>query len=135
MSGATSRATTARDAHRTAHVVGRVLGVGVSLGVLVIVVGLVLMLLRHPGYTTGQVPLHALIGRHARFPVGIEGLVRALRHGSAAGVVLLGVVVILASPIVGAIVAAGGFLAARDLRIGVIALVVVLILLVATVAL
>lgn len=83
---------------QVANVVGRVLGAGVVIAVVLVVAGLVVTLVSHPHFVVGPISYHVLVGRRAHFPVGLGGLVRALRHGRGEGIVLLGAVILLATP-------------------------------------
>lgn len=115
--------------------VAAVLGAGVVTAVVLVALGLVVTLVTHPRYAVGPVSYHLLVGRHARFPVGLRGLVHALAHGRGAGIVLLGTVVLLATPILGVVAALVGFLRARTARMALVALVVLVILVGAAVVL
>lgn len=118
----------ARADRRVERVVGTVLGAGVALSMVLIVVGLVLTLVAHPHYVVGPVTYRRLVGRHAHFPVGLSGLVHALAHGRGEGVVLLGTVVLLATPIFGVVAALVGFVRERVVPMALVALAVLLIL-------
>lgn len=120
---------------QVSNVIGRVLGAGVVIAVVLVVVGLVVTLVTHPRDVVGPLSYHVLVGRRAHFPVGLGGLVRALGHGRGEGIVLLGTVVLLATPVAGVVASVIGFTIAGVRRMAAVALVVLAILVVAAVAL
>ncbi|ACU54587.1 protein of unknown function DUF1634 [Acidimicrobium ferrooxidans DSM 10331] len=120
---------------QVANVVGRVLGAGVVIAVVLVVAGLVVTLVSHPHFVVGPISYHVLVGRRAHFPVGLGGLVRALRHGRGEGIVLLGAVILLATPLAGVVASVIGFATAGVGRMAAVATVVLAILVVAAVVL
>jgi uncharacterized membrane protein len=104
--------------HKMEIVVSWVLRIGVVLSVAIVVAGLGLMFAHHPGYLrlTRGVPYRRLTQPSTPFPHTFGQLATALRAGEGRGVIVLGLIVLLATPILRVAVGIIGFALERDLK-------------------
>ncbi|MCK4176092.1 DUF1634 domain-containing protein [Aciditerrimonas ferrireducens] len=87
--------------HKLETVVSWVLRIGVVLAVAIVLAGLIMTFLNHPDYSrlTHGVRYQALTSPHSPFPHTVGQLGRALAAGEGRGVIVLGLVVLLATPV------------------------------------
>lgn len=99
-------------------VVSWVLRVGVVVSVALVVAGTVLFFVQHPADArlAHGVPYRDLTGPSARFPHSFRALAAAPAAGSGQGVMVLGLLVLLATPVVRVAVGVVGFAFERDAR-------------------
>lgn len=90
--------------------IGRTLQGGVLLAALIVLIGGMMYLLRVPGLRPDYSHFHGVAER-LRTPGGIW---RGIMHGSAESVIQLGLLVLIATPVVRVILAGVGFLMERD---------------------
>jgi uncharacterized membrane protein len=81
-----------------------VLRIGVVLSVIIVTIGLVIIFIHHPGYAkiTGGVSYHTVAGKTALFPHTFGGIIKYLRagkNGEGRGIVVMGLIVLLLTPI------------------------------------
>jgi uncharacterized membrane protein len=107
-----------------------VLRIGVSLSVVVVGVGLGLMFAHNPRYATfgGSVSYHSLTSSHSVFPHSFGALASSLGHGQGRGVVVLGVLLLILTPILRVAVGVVSFVYEKDLPMTVVTLYVLLVL-------
>lgn len=86
-------------ARRTEALIGRLLRVGVLASVALVLAGTALTFARHPGYATDRAAVEALTGPHARFPHTPGAVLSGVRAGDGAAVVVLGLLVLIATPV------------------------------------
>jgi uncharacterized membrane protein len=93
-----------------------VLRVGVSLSVLVIAVGLGLMFAHHSEYgaITGHFSYKALTSKSTQFPHTFGSLGRSLARGDGRGVVVLGVLLLILTPVLRVAVGVLSFIYEKD---------------------
>lgn len=93
-----------------------VLRIGVVLSVALVAAGLALTFVQHPNYASlhAGVRYQQLTGPHSRFPHDLHQLTAAVAAGSGQGIVVLGLVVLLATPVVRVAVGVVGFALERD---------------------
>ena len=93
-----------------------VLRVGVIASVVTVIVGLVLTFLHHPGYAsfTGKVSYHSVTGNKTLFPHTITQLGAALSHVTGEGVIVLGLIILLATPVLRVAVGVLSFVYEKD---------------------
>lgn len=96
--------------------VSLVLRIGVTLSVLVIVAGMVLMFVHHPayGHLSGPFSYHRLTSDSTSFPHTFPELGAALAAGKGRGVVVLGVLLLILTPVVRVAVSVLLFVYERD---------------------
>jgi uncharacterized membrane protein len=94
-----------------------VLRIGVTLSVAVIAVGLGLMFAHHPSYTSinGRFSYKTLTSRSTPFPHSIHALLRSIGHGDGRGVVVLGIFLLILTPVLRVAVGVLSFLYEKDL--------------------
>jgi uncharacterized membrane protein len=104
--------------HKMEIVVSWVLRVGVVLSVAIVLAGLGLIFAHHPGYLrlSHGVRYQRLTQPSTPFPHSFSQMVSALRAGEGRGVVVLGLIVLLATPILRVAVGVVGFALERDLK-------------------
>lgn len=105
--------------------IGRMLQAGVLLSALIVAIGGVLYLAQSHGPRPDYTHFHG-VAPDLRSPAGI--FARAM-HGDAEGLIQLGLLLLIATPIVRVVVAAGGFLLERDRLYAVVSLIVFAVLL------
>lgn len=93
-----------------------VLRTGVVLSVLVLAAGLALMFYRHPQYAsiTGSFSYHLLTGPHSPFPHSFSGLGASLANGQGQGLVVVGVLLLILTPILRVAVSVLAFVYEKD---------------------
>lgn len=122
--------------HKMEAVVSWVLRIGVVLSVAIVLAGLGLLFSHHPGYTTFTHGVryqtltqpknsHGVIP----FPHSFSELVHSLSLGQGRGVIVLGLVVLLATPVLRVAVGVVGFGLERDLKMTLATSFVLLVLL------
>ena len=104
-----------------------VLRIGVTLAALLAAAGIVLVMVHNPSYTHG-LSYHAVIGPRYHFPHTIGQLGHALAVGDGRGYIGLGLVVLIATPVLRVAVAVGVFVVQKDPRMAVVTSVVLALL-------
>ncbi len=131
------RAPTPAEAARTAQKVRRVelaislvLRVGVVTSVLVIAVGLGLMFAHHGSYLALRGPLsyRALTSTSTSFPHSFSALGHALAHDEGRGVVVLGVLILILTPVLRVAVGVVSFAYEKDAPMALVTLFVLAVL-------
>ena len=120
-----------RDPARTRRAelaISTVLRVGVSVSLAIIVAGTILSFVHHPTYVSSSAELARLTKPGAAFPRTLEQVLAGLRDGRGQAVVVLGLLVLIATPVARVAVSILGFFYQRD-RVFVVFTTVVLILL------
>lgn len=97
-------------------VISLVLRIGVTSSVAVIAAGLVLMFVHHPayGHVTGSFSYDRLTSRSTKFPYTFSGLESALRAGEGRGIVVVGVLLLILTPVLRVAVSVVAFGSERD---------------------
>ena len=77
------------------------LRIGVLLSVAILLVGLVVTFLHHPDYRhiTGGISYHELTSKSTRFPHTVSQMGSALSRGDGEGIIVLGLIVLVATPV------------------------------------
>ncbi len=116
-----------REEAPLATIISWVLRTGVALSCLVIGVGLVLLFVHQPGYRSGRVSYRMAIGSfHSSHSIG--AVVHEIARGDGAGVIMVGLAILLATPVVRVGVSLVEFAWQRDLRMALITGLVLVIL-------
>lgn len=84
---------------RVELLISRLLRTGVLLSLLVVVAGMVITFARNPDYFSSHAQLHPLISTGAQFPHTPTSVIRGLRHGSGPAVVMVGLLLLIATPV------------------------------------
>ncbi len=107
-----------------------VLRVGVILSVSVIAVGLAVMFYHHGDYTsiTGHTSYRSLTSLSTPFPHSLGQLRTSLAHGDGRGIVVLGVFLLILTPILRVAVGVVSFLYEKDVPMALITLFVLVVL-------
>jgi uncharacterized membrane protein len=111
-------------------VISLVLRIGVILSVSVIAIGLGVMFYHHGDYTsiTGHVSYKSLTSRSTRFPHTLGQLRTSLAHGEGRGIVVLGVFLLILTPILRVAVGVLSFLYEKDIPMTLVTLFVLVVL-------
>ncbi len=113
---------------RVELLLGNLLRAGVILSVVLLSAGLVTTLVRHPDYLSDPQALSRLIAPGAAFPHTLHDLAGELRQGRGRALMTLGLLVLIATPILRVAVAAVAMLAVGDRRFALFSGVVLLVL-------
>ena len=107
-----------------------VLRIGVLVSVLVIAVGLGLMFAHHSAYVpiTGHFSYKELTSRSTPFPHTFSGLGRSIAHGEGRGIVVLGVLILILTPVLRVAVGVLSFIYEKDPPMAIVTLYVLAVL-------
>ncbi|MGC8512730.1 MAG: DUF1634 domain-containing protein [Acidimicrobiales bacterium] len=107
-----------------------VLRIGVSLSVLVIAVGLGIMFSHHSQYTsfTGSFSYKQLTSSTSQFPHSFSALGHSVASGQGRGIVVIGVMILIATPIIRVAVGVLSFLYEHDVPMALVTLYVLIVL-------
>jgi uncharacterized membrane protein len=115
-------------ARRVELAISTLLRVGVSVSLAIIVAGTILSFVHHPAYASSSAELARLTKPGAAFPHTLVQVLAGLREGRGQAVVMLGLLVLIATPVARVAVSILGFFYQRD-RVFVLFTTVVLVLL------
>ena len=121
-----------RRVRRTERAISLVLRIGVVASVGMIAAGLALTFMHHPAYGTftGRYSYHRLTSPSATFPHTFSQLGSYLAAGRGRGVVVLGVLLLIATPVVRVAVSVLAFVYERDRAMTLVTLTVLVVLVV-----
>lgn len=93
-----------------------VLRIGVAASVLVFTVGLIVMFLHHPEYATfsGNFSFHSITSPTTTFPHSFSGLWDSLSMGQGRGIIVLGTMILIITPVIRVAVAIVSFSIEKD---------------------
>ncbi|CAG4920813.1 MULTISPECIES: DUF1634 domain-containing protein [Acidithrix] len=93
-----------------------VLRIGVALSVAIFIVGLVVMFAHHPAYAklSGSLSFHSLTSPSSQFPHSFSGLWNSLAKGQGRGIIVLGTMVLIITPVLRVAVAIVSFSIEKD---------------------
>lgn len=93
-----------------------VLRIGVSLSVVVLGIGLGMMFSHHSDYTsfTGSFSYHTLTAVTSKFPHSFSGLAHSLSKGQGRGVVVVGIILLILTPVMRVAVSVLSFIYEKD---------------------
>lgn len=111
-------------------VISMVLRVGVLVSVLIIMVGLGLMFAHHPAYRPihGRFSYRELTSKTASFPDSFSSMGRSISRGSGQGIVVLGVLVLILTPVLRVAVGVLSFVYEKDPPMTIVTLYVLVVL-------
>ena len=93
-------ATVAADdaVRRTELIISNLLRWGVGVSIVLVLIGTIVTFVHHPSYLTSSQDL-ATLKVSSAFPTSIPALVRGLAHGEGRAIVMLGLLVLLVTPV------------------------------------
>ncbi|NNN19535.1 MAG: DUF1634 domain-containing protein [Acidimicrobiaceae bacterium] len=107
-----------------------VLRIGVVASVITVLIGMVMVFRHHPGYAsiTGKVSYHTVADSTTSFPHTIGQLGTALSQGTGEGVIVLGLIILLATPVMRVAVGVLSFIYEKDPPMTIVTLFVLAVL-------
>jgi uncharacterized membrane protein len=111
-------------------IISRLLRGGVIASMATVLLGAVLMFVHHPQYLRSAADLQRLTTAGAAFPQSLADVARGVLAGRGQAVVVLGLILLIATPIMRVVVAIVGFALQGDRALAVISAVVLLVLLI-----
>jgi len=96
-------------------VISHLLRIGVVTSLAVVVIGTVVSFTRHPDYLSSNTDLHQLTAHAAIFPHTLGDTVTSLRHGEGRGIIILGLLLLVATPVMRVAVSILGFVYEKDM--------------------
>ena len=111
-------------------VISHLLRIGVMLSLTVVVIGMVVSFVHHPDYLSSSTALHGITSHSAVFPHTMRDAVESMRRAEGRGIVVLGLLLLVATPVMRVAVSILGFVYERDwLFVAITATVLALLLL------
>ena len=110
-------------------VISHLLRIGVVTSLTVVVIGTIISFVRHPDYLRSATELNRLTQHAAVFPHTPAETVASIRHGEGRGIIILGLLLLVATPVMRVAVSILGFVYERDLTFVLITTVVFMLLL------
>ncbi len=102
-----------RRVRRLELVISYVLRIGVVVSVAVILAGLVLSFVRHPGYS-GTIDYHSVAGPGYHFPDTFAAVAHSIASGGGRGFIMLGLALLVLTPVMRVAVSVFGFIFEKD---------------------
>ena len=102
------------DMRRLELLISRLLRVGVMASVALIVVGMTVTFFQHPDYLSSSVVLDCAVGPGATFPHELHALVESTYQMRGEAIVTLGLLVLMATPVMRVAVSVFAFIHHRD---------------------
>jgi uncharacterized membrane protein len=115
--------------HRVERLISWILRTGVALSLALILLGTAVSFIRHPAYVTAPAELRQLTRPGAAFPETISQVMAGLRQGQGRAIVVVGLMTLIATPVVRVAVSVLAFVYQRDRTFVVLTLVVLALLL------
>jgi uncharacterized membrane protein len=110
--------------------ISNLLRIGVITSLVIVLIGTVVSFARHPDYLSSTTALQRLTTRDAVFPQTLPALLASVEDGEGRGIVMLGMLLLVATPVMRVAVSILGFVYERDLIfVGITSLVLALLLL------
>lgn len=120
---------TVASLNRVEQRLGQLLRVGVALSTIIIAIGLLTSLVRHPDYISDHAALTRLVDSGAAFPHSLNELGRELVQLRGRAIVTLGLLLLIVTPVMRVAVSIVSFALERDWRFVVITTTVLVVLL------
>jgi len=95
-------------------VISHVLRYGVVTSLVVVVIGTILSFVHHPDYLSSKAELHRLTAHDASFPNTITDSAKSVLHGRGRGIVIWGLLLLVATPVMRVAVSIVGFVYEKD---------------------
>jgi uncharacterized membrane protein len=106
--------TNAEKARQVELLISNLLRIGVITSLTIVVIGTILSFIRHPDYLSSKTQLSALTSHDASFPETISGTASSIMHGQGRGIVILGLLLLVATPVMRVAVSIFGFVYEKD---------------------
>jgi uncharacterized membrane protein len=94
--------------------ISNLLRIGVVTSLTIVVIGTIITFVRHPDYITSTKELHQLTARDAPFPNTVSAATHSVLHGQGRGIVILGLLLLVATPVMRVAVSILGFVYEKD---------------------
>jgi uncharacterized membrane protein len=124
-----SRAETEHRVRQVELLISTLLRAGVTISLLVVVIGTFISFTHHPDYVHSPEMLARVIGSKAEFPYTVRGVVTSALQGRGQGIVMLGLFLLIATPVMRVAVSVLAFVYERDRVFVAITTIVLLLLL------
>ena len=107
-----------------------VLRIGVGISVLIFITGLILMFVHHSQYASisGSFSFHSLTFRTSPFPHSFSGLWTSISKGQGRGIIVLGTMILILTPVIRVAVAIVSFSIEKDPAMTIVTIYVLLLL-------
>jgi len=102
---------------------------GVAVSAALVVVGMTLVFTHHPAYRSSRDALQTLTDVHAEYPHTLRAVVSSAAHGHGQGIAMLGLLLLIATPVLRVAVSIGLFVREHDATFVAITTTVLLLLL------
>lgn len=116
---------------RTELLISNLLRGGVLLSLFLVIAGTVVTFVHHPAYLTDSEALDTLLKGNAGYPTTLTGVIKGLASFEGRAIVMLGLLVLIATPVVRVAVSIIAFIQLRDRAFVIITTVVLFLLLLA----
>jgi uncharacterized membrane protein len=94
--------------------ISNLLRIGVGTSLAIVVIGTIVSFAHHPDYLSSKAELQRLIAHDAVFPVSISNSVTAISHGEGRGIVIAGLLLLVATPVMRVAVSIVAFVYEKD---------------------
>jgi uncharacterized membrane protein len=108
--------------------ISRLLRIGVGASAALVVIGMLLVFRHHPTYRSSHTELGPLLSATAAYPHDVRAVLASARAGRGQGIAMLGLLLLIATPVARVAVSIGIFVRERDGRFIVITATVLLLL-------
>ncbi|HKO58686.1 MAG TPA: DUF1634 domain-containing protein [Thermoanaerobaculia bacterium] len=108
--------------------ISRLLRTGVAASAALVVIGMLLVFGHHPTYRSSHTELAPLLSATAIYPHSVRAVLAAARAGRGQGIAMIGLLLLIATPVARVAVSIGIFIRARDWRFVIITATVLLLL-------
>jgi uncharacterized membrane protein len=115
--------------HQVEIVISNLLRIGVATSLVIVVIGMVLTFVHHPEYLSSRDALKSLLSAKSEFPHSMEEMAAGLMVLRGRSVVILGLLLLIATPVMRVAVSIIAFLYERDRVFAIITTVVLMLLL------
>lgn len=95
--------------------ISMILRVGVALSITIIAIGVVVTFVHHHDYFSSRPALGSLIDAHANYTSSLSDVIEGTRQGRGQSIVMIGILVLIATPVVRVATSIVLFAAERDL--------------------
>ena len=97
------------------NVISRLLRTGVTMSMAIVLIGLTLTFIHHPEYVRSHDALQTLTAKSGDYPHTIGEVINQLSHGRGQGIVMLGLFLLIATPVARVAFSIVAFAIERDL--------------------
>ena len=101
-------------ARRIESTISTILRAGVAMSIFIIATGLVVTFVHHPDYFSSRPALGRLIDARASYTTSLRGVLEGVAEGKGQSIVMLGILVLIATPVIRVAASVVLFAAERD---------------------